>query len=152
MLAQSDFQHSWAGTHSIAVAARTLFLAALAVLKLLDRVLETVGAWQGDLEVDDHHTAEDCALALGEAFDAALGSRSGIARWGYALCPLDEALSRAVVDISSRPHSSVSLALTREKLGTCAKHALGGGARGCDVLCGTRLCDPCHLLYRRIVV
>jgi imidazoleglycerol-phosphate dehydratase len=72
---------------------------------------------QGDLEVDDHHTAEDCALALGEAFDAALGSRSGIARWGYALCPLDEALSRAVIDISSRPHASVDLNLTREKLG-----------------------------------
>jgi imidazoleglycerol phosphate dehydratase HisB len=72
---------------------------------------------QGDLEVDDHHTAEDCALALGEAFDAALGSRAGITRWGFALCPLDEALTRAVVDISSRPHAEVSLQLTREKIG-----------------------------------
>lgn len=57
----------------------------------------------GDLHIDDHHTAEDCALALGEAFDAALGARKGIRRWGSALCPLDEALARAVIDISSRP-------------------------------------------------
>ena len=59
---------------------------------------------KGDLHVDDHHTAEDCALALGEAFDQALGDRKGIKRYGDAMCPLDEALSRAVVDISSRPH------------------------------------------------
>ena len=71
----------------------------------------------GDLEIDDHHTTEDCALAVGEALDAALGDRRGIRRWGSALCPLDEALSRAVIDISSRPHSEVSLDLKREKVG-----------------------------------
>jgi hypothetical protein len=92
---------------------------------------------QGDLEVDDHHTAEDCALALGEAFDAALGSRSGIARWGYALCPLDEALSRAVIDISSRPFAEVNLALTREKIGEgprtlAAPHPLTPAILGVD--------------------
>lgn len=72
---------------------------------------------RGDTWIDDHHTAEDCALALGEAFDRALGPRRGIRRWGSALCPLDEALSRAVIDISSRPHAEVSLGLTREKVG-----------------------------------
>uniref|UniRef100_A0A7S3PMG0 Imidazoleglycerol-phosphate dehydratase n=1 Tax=Aplanochytrium stocchinoi TaxID=215587 RepID=A0A7S3PMG0_9STRA len=72
----------------------------------------------GDLWIDDHHTAEDVAITLGEAFDTALGPRKGIARWGYALCPLDEALSRAVVDISSRPHAHVSLGLRRESVGT----------------------------------
>jgi imidazoleglycerol-phosphate dehydratase len=49
--------------------------------------------------------------------DAALGARKGIRRWGSALCPLDEALSRAVIDISSRPHAAISLDLTREKVG-----------------------------------
>jgi len=67
----------------------------------------------GDLHIDDHHTAEDCALALGEAFDRALGQRVGICRFGTAYCPLDEALSRAVVDISSRPHAVIDLQLTR---------------------------------------
>lgn len=67
---------------------------------------------RGDLHIDDHHSAEDCALALGTAIDRALGSRSNIARWGYALCPLDEALSRAVVDVSrwAVPSSVVPLA------------------------------------------
>jgi imidazoleglycerol-phosphate dehydratase len=72
---------------------------------------------EGDLHIDDHHTAEDCALALGEAFDKALGARKGIVRFGSALCPLDEALSRSVVDISSRPHAEIHLNLTREKVG-----------------------------------
>lgn len=72
---------------------------------------------KGDLHIDDHHTAEDCALALGEAFDKALGARKGIVRFGSALCPLDEALSRSVVDISSRPHAEIHLNLTREKVG-----------------------------------
>lgn len=67
----------------------------------------------GDLHIDDHHTAEDCALALGEAFDKALGKREKIVRFGYAMCPLDESLSRAVVDISSRPHAEINLQLTR---------------------------------------
>ena len=73
---------------------------------------------KGDLHIDDHHTVEDCCIALGEAFDRALGKRSGIARWGYALCPLDCALSRAVVDISSRPYAVVNLDLKRDMIGT----------------------------------
>uniref|UniRef100_A0A6B2LJ70 Imidazoleglycerol-phosphate dehydratase n=1 Tax=Arcella intermedia TaxID=1963864 RepID=A0A6B2LJ70_9EUKA len=72
---------------------------------------------KGDLHIDDHHTAEDCAIALGSAFDIALGDRKGINRYGSALAPLDEALSQAVVDISSRPYSVVDLGLTREKVG-----------------------------------
>lgn len=71
----------------------------------------------GDLEVDDHHTAEDCALALGEAIDTALGERKGISRFGFAFAPLDEALARAVVDLSGRPCACVDLGLEREKLG-----------------------------------
>jgi histidinol-phosphate aminotransferase len=72
---------------------------------------------KGDLWIDDHHTAEDCALALGTAVDKALGSRKNIRRWGSSYCPLDEALARAVIDISSRPFADVNLGLVREKIG-----------------------------------
>ena len=72
---------------------------------------------RGDVHVDDHHTAEDCALALGLAIDQALGARRGFARFGSAHAPLDEALARAVVDISGRPFAAVSLDLKRDSLG-----------------------------------
>jgi histidinol-phosphate aminotransferase len=72
---------------------------------------------KGDLWIDDHHTAEDCALALGTAVDRALGDRKNIRRWGSAYCPLDESLSRAVIDISSRPFADINLGLVREKIG-----------------------------------
>lgn len=74
----------------------------------------------GDLHTDDHHSAEDCALALGGALDRALGDRSNITRFGWALAPLDEALARAVVDLSGRPWPEVALGLNREMLGTLA--------------------------------
>ena len=77
-------------------------------------------AAEGDLEIDDHHSAEDCALVVGQAIDEALGDRRGIARFGYAYAPLDEALARAVVDLSGRPYSHVELGLRRERLGTLA--------------------------------
>lgn len=73
---------------------------------------------EGDLEVDDHHSVEDTALALGQALDRALGERRGIARFGYAYAPLDEALARAVVDLSGRPAAVIELGLERERLGT----------------------------------
>ncbi len=79
---------------------------------------------EGDLEVDDHHTAEDCALALGQALDQALGERRGIARFGSAYAPLDEALARVVVDLSGRPCAVVELGLTREMIGEIAAENL----------------------------
>lgn len=75
---------------------------------------------KGDLHVDDHHTAEDCALALGQALDAALGDRRGVARFGDAFAPLDEALARSVVDLAGRPFAVVDLGLKREALGALA--------------------------------
>ncbi len=74
----------------------------------------------GDLEIDDHHTAEDCALALGQALDQALGNRVGITRFAHAYAPLDEALARVVVDFSGRPSATVDLGLGRERLGELA--------------------------------
>lgn len=75
---------------------------------------------EGDLRVDDHHSAEDCALALGTALGQALGEKAGIRRFGSACAPLDESLARAVVDLSGRPFAFVELGLTREALGDLA--------------------------------
>ena len=72
---------------------------------------------KGDLHIDDHHSVEDCGIAVGQAFKGALGELRGIARYGYAFAPLDESLARAVVDISGRPFADVNLKLKREKLG-----------------------------------
>lgn len=74
----------------------------------------------GDLHVDDHHSAEDVAIVLGQAMDAALGDRVGIARFGYAYAPLDEALARVVIDLSGRASAAVDLRLVREKIGDIA--------------------------------
>ncbi len=63
---------------------------------------------EGDLVVDAHHTVEDVGLAMGQAFSEALGERRGIRRFGFAYAPLDEALARAVVDLSGRPFAHVS--------------------------------------------
>lgn len=75
-------------------------LDALARHALLDLTVEA----QGDLHVDGHHTVEDTGIALGLALERALGDRAGIRRYGDALVPLDEALVRAVVDVSGRPY------------------------------------------------
>jgi imidazoleglycerol-phosphate dehydratase len=88
-------------------------LTALSRHARIDLMLEC----RGDLEIDDHHTVEDCGLALGRALDQALGARSGIQRFASAYAPLDEALARAVVDISGRPCSVLALGLERERLG-----------------------------------
>jgi imidazoleglycerol phosphate dehydratase HisB len=78
----------------------------------------------GDTEVDDHHTVEDCAIVLGRALDRALGDRTGIARFGYAYAPLDESLSRAVVDLSGRPWPEISIDFTRDTIGDVATENL----------------------------
>jgi imidazoleglycerol phosphate dehydratase HisB len=96
-------------------------LTALARHARLDLTLSCAG----DLEVDDHHTAEDCALALGAALDLALGERRGVARFGHAYAPLDEALARAVVDLSGRPFPAIALGLRRERLGALACENVG---------------------------
>ncbi|KAJ0372592.1 hypothetical protein COL154_000325 [Colletotrichum chrysophilum] len=92
---------------------------------------------KGDLHIDDHHTAEDVCIALGYAFANALGSATGLARFGFAYAPLDEALSRAVIDLSNRPYSVVDLGLKREKIGDLScemiAHCLQSFAQGARV-------------------
>ncbi|MFU8792636.1 MAG: imidazoleglycerol-phosphate dehydratase HisB [Acholeplasmataceae bacterium] len=73
---------------------------------------------KGDLEVDDHHTVEDIGLALGQAVIEALGDKKGINRYGLMYLPMDEALSRVVIDISNRPYLFFKAPFVREKVGT----------------------------------
>jgi imidazoleglycerol-phosphate dehydratase len=71
----------------------------------------------GDLHIDQHHTTEDSALAIGEAISKALGDRRGIVRYGQAYAPMDEALTRVAIDISGRPYLVWKLDFTQTKLG-----------------------------------
>ena len=72
---------------------------------------------RGDLEVDAHHTVEDVGITLGQAFSKALGEKTGIVRYGHAYVPLDEALSRVVVDLSGRPGLDYHVDYTRARIG-----------------------------------
>ena len=74
-------------------------------------------AAKGDLHIDAHHTVEDVGIVLGQAFAQALGEKRGIARFGQALVPMDEALAEAAVDISGRGHLAWSVKFGREQLG-----------------------------------
>ena len=78
----------------------------------------------GDLAVDEHHTAEDCLASLGDALAQALGSRDGVARYGDATVPMDEARAVAAVDLVRRPHAEVELAFGGERVGGLATSLL----------------------------
>jgi len=92
----------------------------------LDHMLEQVarhGAFdldisaKGDLHIDAHHTVEDIGITLGQAFAKAAGDKKGVRRYGHAYVPLDEALSRAVVDLSGRPGLEYHIEFTRARIG-----------------------------------
>jgi len=72
----------------------------------------------GDLQIDDHHTVEDIGITLGQAFAKAMGDKKGVRRYGHAYVPLDEALSRVVIDFSGRPHLEDTVVYKRARLGT----------------------------------
>ena len=72
---------------------------------------------KGDVEIDDHHTVEDIGITLGQAFKKALGDKKGINRYGHAYVPLDEALSRVVIDFSGRPGLQFHCEFTRASVG-----------------------------------
>ena len=72
---------------------------------------------KGDLQIDAHHTVEDVGIAIGQAVAKALGDKAGLVRYGHAYVPLDEALSRVVVDLSGRPGLEFHVAFTRARIG-----------------------------------
>lgn len=72
----------------------------------------------GDTHIDDHHSVEDVGITLGQAFKQAIGDKKGIVRYGHFYAPLDESLSRAVVDISGRPSLHMDIPFTRARIGT----------------------------------
>ncbi|MDC1318703.1 imidazoleglycerol-phosphate dehydratase HisB [Candidatus Thioglobus sp.] len=72
----------------------------------------------GDNEIDDHHTVEDVGITFGQAFFDAVGDKKGLTRYGHAYVPLDEALSRVVVDLSGRPGLDLGVKFTRDRVGT----------------------------------
>jgi imidazoleglycerol-phosphate dehydratase len=73
---------------------------------------------KGDLHIDAHHTVEDTGITLGQAFKAAAGDKKGVARYGHAYVPLDEALSRVVIDLSGRPGLEYHVPFARAMIGT----------------------------------
>jgi len=72
----------------------------------------------GDLHIDDHHTVEDVGITMGQAIAKAIGNKKGIRRYGHAYVPLDEALSRVVIDFSGRPHLEDTVDYKRAKIGS----------------------------------
>ena len=72
---------------------------------------------QGDLHIDGHHTVEDIGITLGQAFAKAIGDKAGVRRFGHAYVPLDEALSRVVIDFSGRPGLTFQVKFTRAMIG-----------------------------------
>jgi imidazoleglycerol-phosphate dehydratase len=86
----------------------------LARHSLIDMKIEA----KGDLHIDDHHTVEDCGIALGQAVAKALGDRKGIRRYASADLPMDEALTRCAIDVSGRPFLIFKVNFPRQKIGT----------------------------------
>jgi len=72
---------------------------------------------EGDIEIDDHHTVEDIGITLGQAIAKAVGDKKGITRYGHSYVPLDEALSRVVIDFSGRPGLEMHVEFTRARVG-----------------------------------
>ena len=95
-------------------------------LPFLEHMLDQIGRHgmidlsikaKGDLHIDDHHTIEDIGISLGEALNEAVGDKKGIRRYGHAYIPLDEALSRVVLDFSGRPGLHMNVNFVKEEVG-----------------------------------
>ena len=84
---------------------------------------------KGDLHIDDHHTTEDSGYVLGDAIAKALGERKGISRYGNAHIPMDETLTRVVIDLSGRPYLVWKVAFTQKRLGEMILSFLRNGSK-----------------------
>jgi imidazoleglycerol-phosphate dehydratase len=73
---------------------------------------------KGDTDIDDHHTVEDIGITLGQAYSDAVGDKKGLTRYGHSYVPLDEALSRVVIDLSGRPGLELGVKFTRDRVGS----------------------------------
>jgi imidazoleglycerol-phosphate dehydratase len=112
----------------------------------------------GDLHVDQHHTTEDSAIALGQALAQALGDKGGIARYGTAYSPMDETLARVALDISGRPYLVWKAGFTQEKLGEWDAELIehwfhsvaqaAGITLHCELLYGQNNHHICEALYK----
>jgi imidazoleglycerol-phosphate dehydratase len=120
----------------------------------LDHLVEQIGKHglfdltvtaTGDLHVDEHHTVEDVGIAVGQAFDEALGERKGIVRMADAMVALDEALASVVVDVSGRPYCKVDVTWTLDRIGelpsTLVEHLL------CSIATEAKLTLHARVLY-----
>ena len=95
-------------------------------LPFLDHMIDQIGKHglididlkaEGDLHIDDHHTIEDIGISFGEALKEAIGDKKGIRRYGFSYVPLDEALSRVVLDFSGRPGLFMDASFVKDKVG-----------------------------------
>ena len=101
----------------------------------------------GDMAVDEHHTVEDVAICLGQAFSQALGDRSGIVRTGSAYVPMDESLARVVVDLSGRPYAEIKAEFAGEQMGQLGTQLV---AHFLETLAVHSRCNlHAHVLYGR---
>ena len=100
-------------------------------LPFLDHMIDQIGKHglididlkaEGDLHIDDHHTIEDIGISFGEALKEAIGDKKGIRRYGFSYVPLDEALSRVVLDFSGRPGLFLDANFVKDKAGDFAKN------------------------------
>ncbi len=96
-------------------------------------LIDVQATTQGDLEVDDHHTVEDTMLVLGSAVDEALGKREGIARYGHAIIPMDEALATVAIDYGGRSYATIDVPFRGDRIGELStqmiEHAIEAFAR-----------------------
>ncbi|MXO85958.1 imidazoleglycerol-phosphate dehydratase HisB [Altererythrobacter aurantiacus] len=112
----------------------------------------------GDLHIDQHHTTEDSALALGQALAQALGDKAGIGRYGTAYSPMDETLARVALDISGRPYLVWKAGFTQEKLGEWDTELIehwfhsvaqtAGITLHCELIYGSNNHHICEALYK----